>query len=224
MVIVLCNVCFLVGDEFCDDLVVVIEDGCIIVLLFDVVLQLGYVVKQVDLGGGWLLFGFIDVQVNGGGGVLFNNMLDVVVLCIIVQVYCCFGIIVMLFMLISDDVGVMCEVIGVMCEVIVQGVLGVIGIYLEGFYIVLVCKGMYDVSKFCVLDEEEIVLVVLLDNGVMLLMLVLECVLLEIICVLVECGVIVVVGYIVGIYEEICVGLDVGVCGFIYLYNVMLLL
>ena len=32
---------------------------------------------QLDLGGGTLLPGFIDVQVNGGGGVLFNNSTDV---------------------------------------------------------------------------------------------------------------------------------------------------
>lgn len=102
--------------------------------------------------------------------------------------------------------------------------LGVFGIYLEGLYIVLVCKGMYDVSKFCVFDVVEIVLVVLLDNGVMLLMLVLEWVLLDSICVLVEWGVVVVVGYIVVSYEEVCVGLEVGICGFIYLYNVMLFL
>ena len=28
---------------------------------------------RVDLGGGLLLPGFIDVQVNGGGGALFND-------------------------------------------------------------------------------------------------------------------------------------------------------
>lgn len=41
MKIVLCNVCVLVGDDFCDDFVVVIESGCIIVLVFDVVFMFG---------------------------------------------------------------------------------------------------------------------------------------------------------------------------------------
>src|SRR3546814_14365213 len=30
--------------------------------------------REVDLGGGWLLPGFVDTQVNGGGGVLFNEI------------------------------------------------------------------------------------------------------------------------------------------------------
>jgi N-acetylglucosamine-6-phosphate deacetylase len=32
---------------------------------------------RIDLGGGWLLPGFIDAQVNGGGGALFNDRPDV---------------------------------------------------------------------------------------------------------------------------------------------------
>jgi len=49
----------------------VIEDGRISALLPDAAPQLGHAAEQVDLGGGWLLPGFIDVQVNGGGGALF---------------------------------------------------------------------------------------------------------------------------------------------------------
>ena len=74
---VLRNARILAGDEFRDDLAVVIEDGRINALVSDAAPQLGSADEQVDLGGGWLLPGFIDAQVNGGGGVLFNNTPDV---------------------------------------------------------------------------------------------------------------------------------------------------
>ncbi len=71
------NARILAGDEFRDDLAVVIEEGRISALLPDAAPQLGHAAEQVDLGSGWLLPGFIDVQVNGGGGALFNNTPDV---------------------------------------------------------------------------------------------------------------------------------------------------
>ncbi|KAG1529385.1 hypothetical protein G6F50_018037 [Rhizopus delemar] len=70
MATVLRNARILAGDEFRDDLAVVIEDGRISALLPDAAPQIGQAAEQVDLGVGWLLPGFIDVQVNGGGGAL----------------------------------------------------------------------------------------------------------------------------------------------------------
>ena len=70
---VLRNARVLTGDGFRDDLAVVIEHGRITALVADAAPQLGSAVEQVDLGGGWLLPGFIDAQVNGGGGVLFKD-------------------------------------------------------------------------------------------------------------------------------------------------------
>jgi N-acetylglucosamine-6-phosphate deacetylase len=132
MATVLRNARILAGDEFRDDLAVVIEDGRISALLPDAAPQLGHAAEQVDLGGGWLLPGFIDVQVNGGGGALFNNTPDVAALRTIAQAHRRFGTTAMLPTLISDDVAVMREAIGAMREAIAQGVPGVIGIHLEG--------------------------------------------------------------------------------------------
>ena len=84
----------------------------------------GHAAEQVDLGGGWLLPGFIDVQVNGGGGALFNNTPDVAALRTIAQAHRRFGTTAMLPTLISDDVAVMREAIGAMREAIAQGVPG----------------------------------------------------------------------------------------------------
>ncbi len=221
MATVLRNARILAGDEFRDDLAVVIEDGRISALLPDATPQLGHAAEQVDLGGGWLLPGFIDVQVNGGGGALFNNTPDVAALRTIAQAHRRFGTTAMLPTLISDDVAVMREAIAAMREAIAQGVPGVIGIHLEGPYIAPARKGTHDASKFRVPDEEEIALAASLDNGVTLLTLAPERVPLETIRALVERGVIVAAGHTAGTYEEIREGLDAGVRGFTHLYNAM---
>ncbi|WP_350259597.1 N-acetylglucosamine-6-phosphate deacetylase [Stenotrophomonas riyadhensis] len=221
MATVLRNARILAGDEFRDDLAVVIEGGRISALLPDAAPQLGQAAEQVDLGGGWLLPGFIDVQVNGGGGALFNNTPDVAALRTIAQAHRRFGTTAMLPTLISDDVAVMREAIGAMREAIAQGVPGVIGIHLEGPYIAPARKGTHDASKFRVPDEEEIALAASLDNGVTLLTLAPERVPLETIRALVERGVVVAAGHTAGTYEEIRAGLDAGVRGFTHLYNAM---
>lgn len=221
MATVLRNARILAGEEFRDDLAVVIEDGRISALLPDAAPQLGQAAEQIDLDGGWLLPGFIDVQVNGGGGALFNNTPDVASLRTIARAHRRFGTTAMLPTLISDDVDVMREAIAAMREAIAQGVPGVIGIHLEGPYIAPARKGTHDASKFRVPDEEEIALAASLDNGVTLLTLAPERVPLETIRALVERGVIVAAGHTAGTYEEIRAGLDAGVRGFTHLYNAM---
>ena len=221
MATVLRNARVLAGDEFRDDLAVVIEHGRISALLPDAAPQLGQAAEQFDLGGGWLLPGFIDVQVNGGGGALFNNTPDVAALRTIAQAHRRFGTTAMLPTLISDDVGVMREAIDAMREAIAQGVPGVIGIHLEGPYIAPARKGTHDAKKFRVPDAAEIALAASLDNGVTLLTLAPERVPLESIRALVERGVVVAAGHTAASYEEARAGLEAGIRGFTHLYNAM---
>lgn len=218
---VLRNARILAGDEFRDDLAVVIEDGRITALLSDAAPQLGTADEQVDLGGGWLLPGFIDAQVNGGGGVLFNNTPDVESLRTLAAAHRRFGTTGLLPTLISDDVQVMRNAIDATRSAIAQGVPGVLGIHLEGPYIAPARKGTHDANKFRVPDAEEIALAASLDNGVTLLTLAPERVPLESIRALVERGVIVAAGHTAATYEESRAGLDAGIRGFTHLYNAM---
>lgn len=218
---VLRNARILTADGFRDDLAVVIEAGKISALLSDAAPQLGSAAEQVDLGGGWLLPGFIDAQVNGGGGVLFNNTPDVESLRTLAAAHRRFGTTALLPTLISDDVQVMRTAIDTTRTAIEQGVPGVIGIHLEGPYIAPGRKGTHDASKFRVPDADEIAMAASLDNGVTLLTLAPERVPLDSIRALVERGVIVAAGHTAATYEEARAGLDAGIRGFTHLYNAM---
>ncbi|WNH48166.1 N-acetylglucosamine-6-phosphate deacetylase [Stenotrophomonas aracearum] len=218
---VLRNARILTADGFRDDLAVVIEAGKISALVSDAAPQLGSAAEQVDLGGGWLLPGFIDAQVNGGGGVLFNNTPDVDSLRTLAAAHRRFGTTALLPTLISDDVQVMRTAIDATRTAIEQGVPGVIGIHLEGPYIAPGRKGTHDASKFRVPDADEIAMAASLDNGVTLLTLAPERVPLDSIRALVERGVIVAAGHTAATYEEARAGLDAGIRGFTHLYNAM---
>jgi len=218
---VLRNARILAGDDFRDDLAVVIESGRITALVSDAAPMLGQADEQVDLGGGWLLPGFIDAQVNGGGGVLFNNSPDVATLRTLAQAHRRFGTTGLLPTLISDDVQVMRAAIAATRQAISEGVPGVLGIHLEGPYIAPARKGTHDAKKFRVPDAAEIALAASLDNGVTLLTLAPERVPLESIRALVERGVVVAAGHTAASYEEARAGLEAGIRGFTHLYNAM---
>ncbi|MGX9190763.1 N-acetylglucosamine-6-phosphate deacetylase [Stenotrophomonas sp. Ker107b] len=218
---VLRNARILAGDDFRDDLAIVIESGRITALISDAAPMLGQADEQVDLGGGWLLPGFIDAQVNGGGGVLFNNSPDVATLRTLAQAHRRFGTTGLLPTLISDDVQVMRAAITATRQAISEGVPGVLGIHLEGPYIAPARKGTHDANKFRVPDAAEIALAASLDNGVTLLTLAPERVPLESIRALVERGVVVAAGHTAASYEEARAGLEAGIRGFTHLYNAM---
>ncbi len=218
---VLRNARILAGDEFRDDLAVVIEGGVITALVSDAAPQLGSADEQVDLGGGFLLPGFIDAQVNGGGGVLFNNTPDVESVRTLASAHRRFGTTGLLPTLISDDVEVMRTAIAATRDAIEARVPGVLGIHLEGPYIAPARKGTHNPDKFRVPDADEIAMAASLDNGVTLLTLAPERVPLESIRALVERGVIVAAGHTAASYEEAKAGLDAGIRGFTHLYNAM---
>ncbi|MDY0980001.1 N-acetylglucosamine-6-phosphate deacetylase [Stenotrophomonas sp. CFBP8994] len=218
---VLRNARILTADGFRDDLALVIEAGRITALVSDAAPQLGSAAEQVDLGGGWLLPGFIDAQVNGGGGVLFNNTPDVDSLRTLAAAHRRFGTTALLPTLISDDVQVMRKAIDATRQAIADGVPGVIGIHLEGPYIAPARKGTHDANKFRVPDADEIAMAASLENGVTLLTLAPERVPLDSIRALVERGVIVAAGHTAATYEEARAGLEAGIRGFTHLYNAM---
>ncbi|MBD7922352.1 N-acetylglucosamine-6-phosphate deacetylase [Xanthomonas sp. CFBP 8703] len=209
------------ADGFLDGVSVLLQDGRIAALLDDGDARVAAATTQLDLGGGTLLPGFIDVQVNGGGGVLFNNSTDVEALRRIGQAHRRYGTTGYLPTLISDDVEVMRAAIAATREAIAAGVPGVLGIHLEGPYLAPARKGTHNVDKFRVPDAAELALATSLDNGVTLITLAPERLPVDSIRTLAAAGARVFAGHTAGSYDEIRAGLDAGVCGFTHLYNAM---
>lgn len=218
---VLHNGRILAGEEFRDDVAVLVEDGRIVAVLAAGDAAVAAADAQVDLGGGWLMPGFIDAQVNGGGGALFNNQTDVAALRTMMDGHRRFGTTGMLPTLISDDAEVMARAVQATREAINAGVPGVLGIHLEGPYIAPARKGTHDAGKFRVPDADEVRMATALDNGVTLITLAPERVPVETIAQMVANGAIVAAGHTAGTYDEIRAGLEAGVTGFTHLYNAM---
>ena len=200
------------------DATVVIEDGRIAAVLHgDAPVE----ADPVDLQGGYLVPGFIDLQVNGGGGALFNNDTSVDAIAAIGRAHRKFGTTGFLPTLISDDARVMARAIDATRDAIAQGVPGVLGIHLEGPYLAPARKGTHDAGKFRVPDAGEIAMATSLDNGVTFITLAPERVPADTIRAMVERGAIVCAGHTAGSYEDTRAGIDAGVSGFTHLYNAM---
>ncbi|MGV1106726.1 N-acetylglucosamine-6-phosphate deacetylase [Xanthomonas translucens] len=208
-------------DGFLDGVSVLLDGGRIAAVLDDGDARAAAATTQLDLGGGTLLPGFIDVQVNGGGGVLFNNSTDVAALRRIGQAHRRYGTTGYLPTLISDDLEVMRAAIAATRQAIAEGVPGVLGIHLEGPYLAPARKGTHNVDKFRVPDAAELALATSLDNGVTLITLAPERLPAASIRTLAGAGASVFAGHTAGSYDEIRAGLDAGVCGFTHLYNAM---
>ena len=215
----LTNANVLTDDGFRPDLAVLVEDGKVVALLPESGLPAG--VTRRDLGGGHLLPGYIDVQVNGGGGVLFNNAPTVEALRSIVAGHRRFGSTGLMPTLISDDVEIMRLAVAAVRQAIAEGVPGVLGIHLEGPYIAPERKGTHNADKFRVPDAAEIEMATSLDNGVTLVTLAPEQVPADTIRAMVARGAKVAAGHTAASYEQARAGLDAGISGFTHLYNAM---
>ncbi|KAF1697142.1 N-acetylglucosamine-6-phosphate deacetylase [Pseudoxanthomonas koreensis] len=217
----LVNAKVLVEEDFRDDLAVLLDDAGEIAALLPATQAHTQAGEVHDLGGGWLLPGFIDAQVNGGGGVLFNNDTSVAAIAAIGRAHRRFGTTGFLPTLISDDAGVMARAVAATRAAIAAGVPGVLGVHLEGPYLAPARKGTHDATRFRVPDAAETAMATSLDNGVTLITLAPEQVPLDTIRAMVARGAIVVAGHTAGSYEEIRAGLDAGLRGFTHLFNAM---
>lgn len=197
---------------------VVVEDGHIVAVLHGDPPGGGI---RIDLEGGYLAPGFIDIQVNGGGGVLFNNAPSVEGIAAIARAHRRFGTTGLLPTLISDETEVMRCAVAAVRAAIAQGVPGVLGIHLEGPYLAPARKGTHDAAHFRVPDADDITLATALDNGVTLITLAPERVPTESIRALVARGAIVCAGHTDASYEQMCAGFAAGIRGVTHLYNAM---
>jgi len=220
MTIALTNARVLTAEGWRDDLAVLVDGGHIVDLLPPSDPQVREA-QQQDLGGGMLVPGFIDVQVNGGGGVLFNETPTVEGLRRIGEAHRKFGTTGFLATLISDTVEVMQEALAVMDRALEEGVPGLLGIHLEGPYLAPKRKGVHDPKYFHVPGRDELAMLCAPHRGIRLVTLAPDQVPLASISTLADAGVIVCAGHTAADYDTTRAALDVGVRGFTHLFNAM---
>ena len=176
---------------------------------------------RVDLGGGILAPGFIDIQVNGGGDALFNDSPDVATIDRIGAAHRPFGTTGFLPTLISDDLDVIRAGVAAVDAAIAQGVPGVLGIHIEGPFINVARKGIHAAHKIRGLDEEGLAVLTSLRRGRTLVTLAPELAGPAMIERLVAAGVIVSAGHTAGSFTDVSEGVRAGLTGFTHLFNAM---
>jgi N-acetylglucosamine-6-phosphate deacetylase len=174
-----------------------------------------------DMGGGLLVPGFIDTQVNGGGGVLFNDAPTVETIAAIGAAHRPYGTTGFLPTLISDDLHVVDAALRATEQAIEQGVPGVLGVHIEGPFLNEQRKGIHDADKFRVLDEAAIALLSSLKRGRTLVTLAPEMTTPDRVARLAQAGVVVAAGHTNARYETVRAALAAGLTGFTHLFNAM---
>ena len=177
--------------------------------------------ERYDLGGGLLLPGFIDVQVNGGGGVLFNDAPSVESIRAIGAAHRRFGTTAFLPTLISADLDIVARAITAVRGAIAAGVPGVLGIHIEGPFLNVARKGVHDPAKLRELDASALGLLSSLEGGRTLVTLAPEMTTPQLIQQLVSAGVVVSAGHTNASYAEMRAALAHGLTGFTHLFNAM---
>lgn len=177
--------------------------------------------ERCVLDGGYLVPGFIDVQVNGGGGVLFNDHPDVDGVRAIAAAHRRFGTTSLLPTLISDTLEKVEQAITTIDRAIAAGVPGVAGIHIEGPFLNPGKKGIHDASHMRRLGDAEIALLSRPGRGRRVVTIAPELVPAGAIAQLRAAGVIVCAGHSLASYETTKAALAEGLDGFTHLFNAM---
>jgi len=175
----------------------------------------------VDLGGDYLMPGFIDTQVNGGGSVLFNESPDIEGIRTIAEAHQQFGTTGLLPTLISDDLEVIHQGVRAVDEAIDCGVPGVLGIHIEGPFLSQERRGVHDANKLRKLTAEIISELQPLENGCSILTVAPETMEPGMISELSAKGFRVCAGHSNADYGVIRKAIEQGLCGFTHLFNAM---
>ncbi|MEI9422445.1 N-acetylglucosamine-6-phosphate deacetylase [Mesorhizobium sp. Cs1299R1N1] len=130
------------GDDWHEGAALVVRDG-----LVEAMLPQGALpgdIRVIDTGGGMLVPGFVDIQVNGGGGVMLNDHPDVASIETICRAHAPFGTTALLPTLITDTPAITAAAIAAGEAAALQKVPGFLGLHLEGPHLSIARKGAHD--------------------------------------------------------------------------------
>jgi len=111
---------------------------------------------RVDLDGGMLVPGFVDLQVNGGGGIMLNDRRDVETIRTICRAHAPFGTTALLATLITDTPAITSEAVEAGSAAAEQNVPGFLGLHLEGPHLSIARKGAHDPKLIRPMDDVDL--------------------------------------------------------------------
>ena len=130
------------GDAWHDGAALVVKGGEIEAIVPSGKIPAG--VSRVETGGGLLVPGFVDIQVNGGGGVMLNDHPDVASIETICRAHAPFGTTALLPTLITDTPEITAAAIAAGEDATKRKVPGFLGLHLEGPHLSIARKGAHD--------------------------------------------------------------------------------
>lgn len=206
------------GANFRDGCAVVIEDRRIA----DVV-PVAAVANEacLDLHGGLLAPGFVDVQVNGGGGKLLNATPDVATIRSIAAAHRAHGTVALLPTVITDAPRILEDAIATVRQAVAEAVPGVIGIHVEGPFLDPARKGAHAGRFLREMTEADVAWLGSTGLATVLTTIAPNRVTPAQVAALTAAGVIVSLGHSDAGFEAATAALDAGATGFTHLYNAM---
>ena len=110
----------------------------------------------VDLSGGILSPGYVDLQVNGGDGVMFNDDPSRAVLERIARAHRTLGVVKLLPTLITDTPQKTRAAISAAIDATQAGVPGIAGLHLEGPHLSVARKGAHDAALIRPMEQADL--------------------------------------------------------------------
>lgn len=142
------------GRSWHQDRVILIAEGVVSALLPPEDVPAG--TDWIDLDGGLLVPGFVDLQVNGGGGVLFNDDRSVIGLTRLCAAHFPFGTTALLPTLVTDTPEATRQALDAGIEAGRNRVPGFIGLHMEGPHLSVARKGAHNPDFIRPMDEADL--------------------------------------------------------------------
>jgi N-acetylglucosamine-6-phosphate deacetylase len=206
------------GDEFLVDHAVLIEGRQIVGVCLNKDIDTTF--SKRDLGGGFLVPGFIDVQVNGGGGALLNDSPSLETVKRIADSHRKFGTTGLLPTVITDAPSILEQAISAV-RVARQNMPSILGIHIEGPFIDVARKGAHDAAFIRTMTNSDVKQITESDCGVVMLTLAPNKVDENYIRQLADHGVLVSLGHAEAEFATANAALASGARAFTHLYNAM---
>jgi len=207
------------GEKLLDDHAVLVAGGSVSALIASG--EAADADETVDLAGGVLAPGFVDLQVNGGGGVLFNDTPTLEGIQAIADTHLRFGVTGMLPTLITDTPERMQQAVQAVRDAASGGPGGCLGIHLEGPFLAPARKGAHRADLIRTMTDADANFLLDLGIGTVLVTLAPDRVAPELIRRLVEGGIIVSLGHSDATFDQVAAAVDAGATGVTHLYNAM---